>query len=288
MSFSKKNQKPSSLKLVIASIIIASVAGVGYYSYVNKNKKIDDDKKEATTTTDSNSEIKSTGLDPDKDVSDVKDVEEVVAKWIEANPQAIINSVQNMQKKMMEEQTKNAQKNIGQKKDELFNDSSSPQYAPEGYDVSIVEFYDYACGYCKKAQGIVDELLKSDNKIRVIYRDFPILGEPSLEMSKVSIAVNLIAPNSFRKFHDALMKTNERGKSAAMKAAKSAGIDTKKLEDILKNEKSKIEKIIQDNISLATSIGINGTPGFIIGEELIPGAMEVSTFKEKINALRAK
>jgi protein-disulfide isomerase len=286
MSFSKKNQKPSSLKLVIASIIIASIAGFAYYGYTKKSEKTDGDKKE--TTAETTNELKSTGLDPDKDVSDVKGVEEVVAKWIEANPQAIINSVQNMQKKMMEEQSKNAQKNIGQKKEELFNDPNSPQFAPEGYDVSIVEFYDYACGYCKKAQGIVDELLKSDPKVRVIFKDFPILGEPSQEMSKVSVAVNILAPNSFRKFHDALMKTNERGKSAAMKAAKSVGIDTKKLEDVLKNEKSKIEKILQDNIALGSSIGITGTPGFIIGEELIPGAMEISTFKEKINALRAK
>jgi len=283
MSFSKKNQKPSSLKLVIASIIIASIAGVAYYS---STKKTDSDKNEKTAET--TNEVKSTGLDPDKDVSDVKGVEEVVAKWIEANPQAIINSVQNMQKKMMEEQSKNAQKNIGQKMEELFNDPNSPQYSPEGFDVSIVEFYDYACGYCKKAQGTVDELLKSDPKVRIIYRDFPILGEPSQEMSKVSIAVNILSPNSFRKFHDALMKTNERGKSAAIKAAKSVGIDTKKLEEVLKNDKSKIEKILQDNIALGSSIGINGTPGFIVGEELIPGAMEVGTFKEKINALRTK
>lgn len=162
MTFSKKNQKPSSLKLVISSIIIASIAGVAYFSYIKKNEKNDGEKKE--TTAETVNEIKSTGLDPDKDVSDVKDVEEVVAKWIEANPQAIINSVQNMQKKMMEEQTKNAQKNIGQKTNELFNDANSPQFAPEGYDVSVVEFYDYACGYCKKAQTTVDELLKSDRK----------------------------------------------------------------------------------------------------------------------------
>ena len=286
MTFSKKNQKPSSLKLVISSIIIASIAGVAYFSYIKKNEQKDGEKKEATAET--ANEVKSTGLDPDKDVSDVKDVEEVVAKWIEANPQAIINSVQNMQKKMMEEQTKNAQKNIGQKTNELFNDANSPQFAPEGYDVSVVEFYDYACGYCKKAQTTVDELLKSDSKVRIIYKDFPILGEPSQEMSRVSIAVNMIAPSSFRKFHDALMKTNERGKSAALKAAKSAGVDSKKLEETLKSKKSEIEKILQDNVALGSSIGISGTPAFVIGEELIPGAMEIASFKEKINALRAK
>ncbi|NCA27787.1 MAG: DsbA family protein [Proteobacteria bacterium] len=285
MSFSKKSQKPSNFKLVIASIIVATIAGALYFNNSNKT-----DSNNATETKDAkaNSDIKSSGLDPDKDVSDVKDVEQVVAKWIEANPQAIINSVQNMQKKMMEEQMKNAQKNIGQKQNELYNDSNSPQFAPEGYDVSMVEFYDYACGYCKKAQTIVDELLKSDSKVRVIYKDFPILGEPSQEMSKVSIAVNIVAPNSFRKFHDALMKTNERGKSAALKAVKTAGIDVKKVEDALKNEKDKIEKIIQDNLALGSSIGITGTPGFVIGEELIPGAMDVGVFKEKINSIRSK
>ena len=284
MSFSKKHQKPSNLKLILASIIVASVIGAGFYAFNAKKSKESAETKAETTQSDT----KSTGLDPNKSVDNVKDAEEVIAKWVEANPQAIINSVQNMQKKMMEEQTKNAQKNIGQKQNELFNDENSPQYAPQGYDVSIVEFYDYACGYCKKAQATVDELIKADPKLRVIYRDFPILGEASFEMAKVSIAVNLIAPNSFRKFHDALMKTNDKGKKAALNAAKSAGVDTKKIEDTLKNDKDKIEKILQDNLSLGSSVGITGTPGFIIGEELIPGAMDVNTFKEKIGALRSK
>ncbi|MFM6973084.1 MAG: DsbA family protein [Alphaproteobacteria bacterium] len=285
MSFSKKHQKPSNLKLILASIIVASVIGAGFYAF---NAKKSTDSTESKTDTTTQSDSKSSGLDPNKSVDNVKDAEEVIAKWVEANPQAIINSVQNMQKKMMEEQTKNAQKNIGQKQNELYNDANSPQYAPQGYDVSIVEFYDYACGYCKKAQATVEELIKSDPKIRVIYRDFPILGEPSFEMAKVSVAVNLISPNSFKKFHDALMKTNDKGKKAALNAAKNAGIDTKKIEDTLKNEKEKIEKILQDNLSLGSSVGITGTPGFIVGEELIPGAMDVNTFKEKINALRVK
>jgi protein-disulfide isomerase len=287
MSFSKKNQKPSNLKLVVASLIIASLGGIFYYNHTNSNNNNKADETKTADNKDTN-DIKPSGIDPDKSVSDVKDVEQVVAKWIEANPQAIINSVQNMQKKMMEDQMKNAQKNIGQKQNELYNDANSPQYAPDNFDVSVVEFYDYGCGYCKKAQAIVDDLIKADPKVRIIYKDFPILGEPSQEMARVSIAVNIIAPNSFRKFHDALMKTNDRGKQAALKAAKSAGVDTKKIEETLKSEKDKIEKILQDNLTLGSSIGINGTPGFVIGEELIPGAMDVNVFKEKIANLRNK
>jgi hypothetical protein len=84
------------------------------------------------------------------------------------------------------------------------------------------------------------------------------------------------------------MKSQERGKSAALKAVKTAGIDVKKIEAILKSEKDKIEKILQDNLTLGSSIGINGTPGFVIGEELIPGAMDVGVFKEKIEKIRNK
>jgi protein-disulfide isomerase len=233
-------------------------------------------------------EINSSGLDKSEKVKNVEDVEKVVAKWIEANPKAIIASVANMQKKAMEEQMKNAQKNISSKKEELFNDKTSPQYAQAGYDISIVEFFDYSCGYCKKAQTTIEQLLASDKKVRVIYKEFPILGQPSHEMAAVALAVNIVDPAAYKKFHDAMMKSNERGKDAAIKIAKSVGVNAAKLNAALKNDKEKIESMIQANLALGASIGISGTPGFVIGEELIPGAFELQTFKDKIAAVRAK
>lgn len=282
MSFLNKNlgKKPSLVKPVAIVFAVLLVIG-GLYTFFG-NKKSDEAKSD-----DSKIEIKSSGLDQDQKVKTVGDVEEVLAKWIEANPQAIIQSVTNMQKKAMEERMKDAQKNIGAKKDELFHDKTSPQYAPSGYNVTIVEFFDYNCGYCKKAQATVEELLKEDSKVRVIFKELPILGQPSVEMSQVSIAVNMVDPSSYKKFHDALMKSNERGKDGALKVAKSVGINSAKLEATLKNNKDKIEAVIQGNISLATSIGIAGTPGFVIGEELIPGALDLQSFKDKVAAARA-
>lgn len=122
----------------------------------------------------------------------------------------------------------------------------------------------------------------------MIYRDFPILGQPSKEMAEVSIAVNLSDPSSFKKFHDALMASSEKGKDGALKIAKNVGINIAKLESTLSKDKSKIEKLIEDNLTLGSSIGINGTPGFVIGEELIPGALDVLALKEKISAVRKK
>lgn len=280
MSKFMKKSNPA-LPFIVIALVIALVS-LAIYFFVKKSDSKETDKENPAQT------VNPSGLDKDKKINDVEGVEEVVAKWIEANPQAIINSVSNMQRKAMEEQMKNAQKNIGEKKSELFNDKKSPQYAPSGYDVTIVEFYDYACGYCKKAYSTVNELIKSDKKVRVIFRDFPILGQPSREMAEVSVAVNLVDSSNFIKFHDSLMESNDRGKDSALKAAKSAGINVSKVEEILKKDKAKIDKILEDNLNLGTSIGINGTPGFVIGEELIPGALELSVLKEKISAVRKK
>jgi len=275
-----KKSNPA-LPFIVIALVIGIVA-LAIYFFVKKSDKKETDQENPAQV------VNPSGLDKDKKISDVEGVEEVVAKWIEANPQAIINSVSNMQKKAMEEQMKNAQKNIGEKKSDLFNDKKTPQHAPSGYDVTIVEFYDYACGYCKKAYSTVNELIKSDKKVRVIFRDFPILGQPSREMAEVSVAVNLVDSSNFIKFHDNLMESNDRGKDAAFKAVKSAGINVSKVEEVLKKDKAKIDKILEENLNLGTSIGINGTPGFVIGEELIPGALELAVLKEKISAQRKK
>jgi len=275
-----KKSNPA-LPFIVVALVIGIVA-LAIYFFVKKSDKKETDQENPAQV------VNPSGLDKDKKISDVEGVEEVVAKWIEANPQAIINSVSNMQRKAMEEQMKNAQKNIGEKKSELFSDKKTAQYAPSGYDVTIVEFYDYACGYCKKAYSTVNELIKSDKKVRVIFRDFPILGQPSREMAEVSVAVNLVDSANFIKFHDNLMESNDRGKDAALKAVKSAGINVSKVEEVLKKDKAKIDKILEENLNLGTSIGINGTPGFVIGEELIPGALELAVLKEKISAQRKK
>lgn len=284
MSFINKNfgEKPSLVKPIAIVVAVLLVIG-GVYTFFGNKAAVptDESKNEAV-------EIKGSGLDKDQEVDDVEDVEQVIAKWIEANPQAILQSVANMQKKMMEEQMKNAQQNIGSKKDELFNDKNSPQYAPSGYDVTIVEFFDYSCGYCKRAQSTVEELLKADKKVRIVYKEFPILGPDSQAVSSVAIAVNMIDPASYKKFHDAMMKSNERGKEGAIKIAQEVGINKAKLESFLQDKKAKIDAVIQDNLKLGTTIGVNGTPGFVIGEELIPGALELDQLKAKIASVRAK
>jgi protein-disulfide isomerase len=278
MSFLNKNNynKPA----IIAAVVLLLIAVVYIAS---SNKKSNNEAKSET-----GQEIKPSGLDKNMKVSNVEDVEKVIEKWIEANPEAIIKSVAEMQKKSMEKQTIDAQKNISEKKSELFEDKSSPVYNSKDYDVSIVEFFDYNCGYCKKAQTTVEKLLKEDKKIRFIYKEFPILGNASVELSKVAIAVNMTSPSSYTKFHDALMKSSAKNTEDAIKVAVEIGVNKDQLKKTLEDKKTEIDAVIASNHELGGTIGINGTPGFVIGEELIPGAVDIATIKQKIAELRSK
>src|SRR3989338_4505556 len=168
MSFNTNFSNGNLVKPIGIIVVVLLIIG-GAYSFFGK--KSDDNSNEVA-------KINASGLDQDQKIRNVGDVEEVLAKWVANNPQAILDSVANMQRKAIEEQLKNAQKNIGTKKSELF-DSKSPSYTPSGYDVTIVEFFDYNCGYCKRVSPTIEKLLGSDKKLRIIYKEFPILGQSS-------------------------------------------------------------------------------------------------------------
>lgn len=217
-----------------------------------------------------------------------QDIEQVIANWINNNPEAIIESIQNMQKKLMEEQMQKARQSLSQKSDELYNNSDSPAIDNGDFDVTIVEFFDYSCGYCKRASKTIEEITQSDKKVRFIHKHYPILGQPSTEMSQVALAINLSQPKLYAKFHSELMKSQGRGKDVAIEVAKKIGADIKLIEKTLTDQSDKIQSMIKSNIELGSSIGVSGTPGFVIGDELIPGAIDTDSFINKIKAIRNK
>ena len=159
-------QKLFSLKATVTIILLALVIGGVYTTIHKKNSKVESE----TPRENAELVIKATGLDVNESVKNIGDVEKVIAKWVETNPEAIIQSVVAMQQKAAEKQQHDAQKNISSKQGDLFKSKNDPVYAPKGYDVSIVEFFDYNCGYCKKAQVTVEDLIKQDKKIRIIFK----------------------------------------------------------------------------------------------------------------------
>jgi protein-disulfide isomerase len=218
-----------------------------------------------------------------------------IAKWIQNNPKAIIESVQKMQieeaQKIQEERDKIVKEKIPARMDDLISDSLDGTFVSNDKpDVNIIEFFDYNCGYCKMVGETVNQLKsdKTEKNIRIVYKEYPILGASSEDLAKVAIAVNIISPSKYSLFHHELMKSKARTTEEAIKIAVDIGINVVNLKTTLKKDEKKINDKIQKNRELARDLGITGTPGFIIGKQLIPGAVSLEEIKKAIKKARSE
>jgi protein-disulfide isomerase len=153
---------------------------------------------------------------------------------------------------------------------------------PKG-DVTVVEFFDYRCPYCKQLEPSLDALLKEDGKLRIVYKEFPILGEASTYATRVALAAK--QQGKYAEFHRAMMATKgEIGDDAVLAVAAALGLDMAKLKaDMAAPE---IDKLIDRNYTLADALDIQGTPALIIGDTLIPGATDLDALRKDIAAVR--
>jgi protein-disulfide isomerase len=154
-------------------------------------------------------------------------------------------------------------------------------------DVTFVEFFDYNCGYCKRARADMLDLMKNDSKLKVVLKEFPVLSEGSVEAAKVAVAVRMQDPSGkkYLDFHQKLL--GGRGpadKARAMAAAKDAGLDTARIEKDMTNPE--VKATIEENFKLAEAMGMNGTPSYVIGKQVVIGAVGLDGLKEKIGLAR--
>ncbi len=167
----------------------------------------------------------------------------------------------------------------------IFNAADSAIFGnPEG-DVTLVEFFDYNCGFCKRALADLEKLVKNDPNIKVVMKEFPILSRGSFDAARVSIAVNMQDPEKYRKFHAALLNARGRADEAkALSIAKGLGLDMARLKEDMK--KPEVKMIIARDRSIADALGINGTPAYILDDKIFSGAVGVEKLRKKIAAIR--
>ena len=146
-------------------------------------------------------------------------------------------------------------------------------------DVTVVEFFDYACGFCRRSQPAVAALLRDDPKVRVVYRELPILGEPSVRATTASLKA--AATPRYRAFHDALFATDV---TAVDRAAQAAGLDSARLAG-RPNAAEQAE--IARNLDLARALGVGGTPAWVVGDRVIEGALDAASLKAAVAEARA-
>jgi protein-disulfide isomerase len=157
---------------------------------------------------------------------------------------------------------------------------------PKG-DVNFVEFFDYNCGYCKRALTDMLDLMKSDPNLRVTLKEFPVLSPGSVEAARVAIAVHMQDPSGkkYLEFHKNLLSGHgQADKARALAAAKDAGADMARLEKDLTSPR--INETLKENFKIAEDMGLTGTPSYVIGKDVVVGAVGLSDLTKKVAQAR--
>lgn len=214
------------------------------------------------------------------------EVEKIIAEYIANNPEVILESVNKHHQENADAEEQKAKGAAMEKRSELENDKRSPFVGNPQGDVVIAEFFDYACGYCKKVMPSVVKLLEEDKNVKIVFKEFPILSPGSELAARAALAVHVINPDKYLQFHTEAMKTRIAGIETIEKILSDIGVDSAKIKDKMNSEE--ITKILSDNKKLASEIGLRGTPAFTINGNLVPGAVEYETLKQMVAMAREK
>jgi protein-disulfide isomerase len=213
-------------------------------------------------------------------------IEAIVKDYLIKHPEVLQEALAEAEKQQAETQRLAQAAALKESRDALLNGPHDVVAGNPSGDVTMVEFFDYNCGYCRKALADVQTLIKSDPKLRVVIKDFPVLGPESLEASQVAIAVRQqLKGDKLWEFHQKLLETKGRVNGArAIQVAKDLGVDTAKLQkDMAAPE---VKTALSENRGLGDRLGLSGTPAFIIGDEVIPGAVGVDPMRKTIADVR--
>ena len=172
---------------------------------------------------------------------------------------------------------------LSSRRDVLERDPNAPVLGNVDGDVTIVEFFDYNCPYCKRVKPEIQALMAADPDIRLVYREWPILGEGSVFAARAALAAR--NQGKYEEFHWAMMGLQGRAEEASiLNAAVEIGLDADKLRADM--DAPEINEHIQTSMELAAALGFNGTPSFVIGEALVPGFIKTVQFEGYVEGAR--
>lgn len=215
------------------------------------------------------------------------EIEDVVRSYLLRNPEVLQDVIAELEKRQTAAEAEKAKATIKKYSSALLNAPTDAVIGNPQGDVTLVEFFDYNCGYCKRALNDLVELMKADPKLRVVLKEFPVLGEGSVDAARVAVAANLQdrTGKKYFDFHQKLLAT--RGpidKARALAAAKEAGFDVARIErDMAGNE---VRAALAENLKVAEALGLNGTPSYVVGEEVVVGAVGRDALKQKVSWAR--
>ncbi len=211
-------------------------------------------------------------------------VRELVRETILANPEILLEAIAVLENRAAEAEQLSRVEIIEQQRLTLERDPNAPVLANAEGDVTVVEFFDYNCPYCRRVMPTVEALTEADPGVRLVYREWPILGEGSVFASRAALASR--EQGLYEEFHIAMMGMTGRAEErSVLTIAREIGLDVDQL--LIDMEAPEVDEHIETSMRLAEMLGITGTPTFIIGTNLVPGAVEQASLQALVDETRA-
>ena len=216
-------------------------------------------------------------------VKEKEEIQRIIEDYIMANPEVILNSVAEMRSREEREREIAAKNNLIDLKDEIMNNPTDPVGGNPMGDVTVVEFFDYRCGYCKQFYTALNEVIDEDDNVRVVFKELPVLGPSSVLAARAAIAAS--RQNLYNDFHKRMMESKGSfDESQLFDIAEDVGLDVVRLKKDM--ELRGVQGILDDTKVLADKLSISGTPAIIVCEELIRGAIGKELLKRLIGQVR--
>jgi protein-disulfide isomerase len=213
-------------------------------------------------------------------------IRELVKDFLLKNPEVVQEALVELERRQKENEQQARLKITQDKNGPLYTAKHNVSFGNPNGDVTIVEFFDYNCGFCKRGLADLQKLVTEDKNLRVITKDFPVLGPGSIEAATVALAAKQQLPTEkLWTFHQKLLASRGQvGKQQAMDAAKEAGADLARLtKDI---DSPAVRSAIEENMQIADALGLTGTPTYIVGDDVVVGAVGYADLKNRIDNLR--
>ncbi len=213
------------------------------------------------------------------------EIETIVREYLLKHPEVLQEAMEELESRQNTAKAEKAKSTIKDAEATLFHSKRQVVLGNPNGDVTMVEFFDYNCGYCKGALADMMNLMKADPKLKVVLKEFPVLGRGSVEAAQVAIAVRMQDPKKYLDFHQKLLTgRGAADKARALAVAKEVGLDMARIEKDMASDE--VKATLDESMKLAEPLGLNGTPSYVIGSDIVVGAVGHDALLGKINQAR--
>ncbi|HEU5020061.1 MAG TPA: DsbA family protein [Pseudolabrys sp.] len=212
-------------------------------------------------------------------------IEKIVHDYLVTHPEVLQEAIGELEKRQQAADAAKHQQAVKAHAKALFDSPDQVVLGNPKGDVTLVEFFDYNCPYCKHAMSDMLTLLKADPNLKIVLKEFPVLGPASVQAARVAVAVRMQDPSKYLEFHKKLLGSrNHADEARALAVAKEIGMDMTRIKKDMKG--AEVQKTLTQDYGLAEALGLTGTPSYVVGNKVIVGAVGLPALKADINTAR--